>query len=86
MKEIRSGSRNALIVLHEIYGINEFIEMTCLQYNGKGFDVFCPDLLGRKAFPYAAASEAYTFFQDYAGPGAVEKISRFVSRLKIKYD
>lgn len=84
--EILSGSRNALIVLHEIYGINEFIEMACLQYQKMGFDVFCPDLLGREPFSYSATADAYTFFKNQAGPDAVEKVSRLVSRLKIKYE
>lgn len=86
MKEIRSGSRNALIVLHEIYGINKFIEMTCLQYHKMGFDVFCPDLLGREPFPYSAADDAYAFFKDQAGPEADEIVSCLVSRLNIKYE
>jgi len=86
LKERLSGRSIALIVLHEIYGINEFIEMTCLQYQRKGFDVFCPDLLGRKNFPYSAAPEAYAFFMDRVRLEVDDKIRGLVSRLKTEYE
>ncbi|SET52294.1 Dienelactone hydrolase family protein [Enterococcus malodoratus] len=45
-KNLIKGSENAVIILHEIYGLNQFILDVCNQYSEKGYDVFCPDLLG----------------------------------------
>lgn len=45
-------NKNAVIVLHEIYGINSFIKDICENLKTLRFDVFCPDMLEGKRFPY----------------------------------
>lgn len=40
--------KKAIIVLHEIYGINNFISTQCLWYEHMGFDVLCPNMIERK--------------------------------------
>lgn len=43
-------SNIAIVVLHEIYGVNNFIKDVCQKYYKGGYDVFCPELLGEKEF------------------------------------
>ena len=39
----------------------------CKSLGEQGFDVFCPDLLGRPTFDYAEEHEAYRYFMDSVG-------------------
>ncbi len=57
----------AIVVLHEIYGINSFIEDVCQKYYKYGYDVFCPELLGEKEFSIFKVQEAYDFFINNVG-------------------
>lgn len=53
-------TENAMIVLHEIYGINDHIKGFCEKYRANGFAVFCPDLTDRNApFSYGEQEAAY---------------------------
>ena len=72
-KKIHSN-KMALIVLHEIYGINRFIEEFSSDCQKQGWDVFCPDMLGRKIFSYTEASEAYCYFTHEVGFDFYKKI------------
>src|SRR5690606_7048825 len=67
LKMIQQGSSTAIIVLHEIYGLNQHMKDICSSLSEEGFDVFCPDLLGRPAFDYAEEQEAYRYFMDNVG-------------------
>ncbi|MGV8905417.1 MAG: dienelactone hydrolase family protein [Acetobacterium sp.] len=42
---LKSGSDSAIIILHEIYGINPHIASVCNTYFSKGYDVYCPNWL-----------------------------------------
>lgn len=59
-------NKNAIIVLHEIYGVNSFIESVCNELKSS-FDVICPNMLNRKAFAYCEADKAYRYFQTEVG-------------------
>lgn len=83
---ITDNNKNAIVILHEIYGINQFMEEVCLEYRNKGFDVFCPDMLLRKYFNYSEAAEAYQYFMDNVGFDYFTKVNAAVSRLKHTYD
>lgn len=50
MIKITKNYKNAIIILHEIYGVNRFIETISLEYHIQGFDVYCPDMLQNKLF------------------------------------
>jgi dienelactone hydrolase len=78
--------KNAVIILHEIYGINRFIEDLCSKYHSQEFDVFCPDMLGRNSFSYAEASEAYDYFIKKVGFDYYKVIEQLVEQLKHEYD
>lgn len=81
-----SKNRRALIVLHEIYGVNRFVQRQCEKFREAGYDVFCPDLLGRPPFLYEESEEAYAYFQSRVGFEVYRKIGSLMDRLKEKYD
>lgn len=77
----KSGSDTLVIVLHEIYGINEHITGVCRELADAGYDAACPDLLdGKPAFSYEREEEAYKYFFNYAGFEASVKKSTFLIR------
>jgi dienelactone hydrolase len=84
--EIKNGKLNALIVLHEIYGINRFIEDICVDYAQLGYDVFCPNMLERECFPYDAEQAAYQYFIDKAGFDRNLEIGAMAFALKDDYE
>jgi len=58
----------AVIVLHEIYGINPHIKWVCEQYLAAGYDVLCPNLFNTEGhFDYSREGEAYQYFIDHIG-------------------
>ncbi len=52
MKSQLENSIQAIIVLHEIYGVNEFIKDQCQKFMEAGFDVFCPNMIHKPPFSY----------------------------------
>lgn len=75
-----------MIVLHEIYGVNEFIKSQCRKLKTDGFDVFCPNLINKSPFAYGETQEAYAFFMKNVGFNVYKRINCLVSRLKENYD
>ena len=85
--EFVSDSRTALIVLHEIYGVNRHISGVCERYRAVGYDVYCPDLLGTAGpFPYEREEEAYGFFMDRVGFGAYSTVNDVARGIRHRYD
>jgi dienelactone hydrolase len=84
-KKIENGIQ-AIIVLHEIYGINEFIQEQCQKYRVAGYDVFCPNLIDNPPFPYEKSEDAYDFFVKNIGFEVYKEINVFINELKEKYD
>lgn len=84
-KKIGNG-KQAIIVLHEIYGINEFIQEQCQTFRKAGYDVFCPNIIDKPPFAYEKSEEAYDFFVKNIGFEVYKEINIFVNRLRVKYD
>ncbi|WMI79896.1 dienelactone hydrolase family protein [Anaerotignum sp. MB30-C6] len=80
------NNKTAIIILHEIYGVNQFIEGVCSQYTGKGYHVFCPNMLGRGFFPYSEAQEAYEFFIEKVGFDYFKEVESFALQLRQTYE
>lgn len=80
------NNKNALIVLHEIYGINKFIDDVCVQYQKEDFDVYCPNLLDKECYSYEQAKEAYDSFVNVIGFNIYEQIKEFINILKERYE
>lgn len=64
----------AIVVLHEIYGINSFIEDVCQKYYKYGYDVFCPELLGEKEFFHIQKSKRHMIFINNVGFDIYKKL------------
>jgi dienelactone hydrolase len=80
------NSKQAIIVLHEIYGVNQFVKEQCQMFTEAGYDVFCPNIIDRASFSYEESIEAYDFFMKNVGLEVYKEISGFVNQLKDKYD
>lgn len=86
MLEYLDGNTTAIIVLHEIYGVNDFIIKCCRQYHLEGYDVFCPNLFrNNMAFPYENSKEAYQAYRNSVGFDAYKKINALALELKQSY-
>jgi dienelactone hydrolase len=80
-----SHHQTAMIILHEIYGANRFIEETCSAYHEQGFDLFCPDMLRGESFAYSEAPEAYRNFMNGVGFDYYKDVERLAARLRRTY-
>jgi len=85
MLEYKNNNEIAIIILHEIYGINKFIEEVCEDYHGAGFDVFCPAMLKREGFSYKDSLDAYDYFISEVGFAIYKEIEEQIERLKKSY-
>lgn len=77
----RNNSDTLIIVIHEIYGINDHIKGVCQSLADVGYDIVCPDLLdGKPAFDYAREEEAYRYFLNFVGFEPSKKRITFLLR------
>lgn len=83
----RNHSSTLVIVLHEIYGINDHMTGVCKQLSDMGYDVVCPDLLdGKSSFGYGREEEAYRYFMNYVGfESAAKKITFLIRQEEKEY-
>lgn len=75
---------NAIILLHEIYGKNRFINTLCETYRKPGFRVYCPDLNQGRVFDYHETEAAYAHF--YANKDAFPSVWALLDRLGPQYE
>lgn len=81
MLHYRNNSDTLIVVLHEIYGINDHITKACQDLSDSGYDVVCPDLLdGKPFFDYVREEEAYRYFMNFVGFEAAAKKATFLLR------
>lgn len=81
MLTILNNSDTVIIVLHEIYGVNQHIKMACEYYSKAGFDIICPDLTNQiQPFKYAEEDLAYSFFKKNVGFETASKQIRSILR------
>ncbi|MEI5906823.1 dienelactone hydrolase family protein [Bacillus spongiae] len=87
MIRIFNQSDTLIIVLHEIYGINQHILDYCEQLSSEGYDIVCPNLLETKVvFDYSKQEEAYQYFQRKIGfQTAQQKVREIVQLNREKY-
>jgi dienelactone hydrolase len=87
MLQILTKSGNLIIVVHEIYGINQHIKNFCDLLSKQDFDVICPNLLEREQpFDYSEKEIAYLNFMENVGfSDAVHKIKNLLLGVKNKY-
>ncbi|GGI10840.1 dienelactone hydrolase family protein [Gottfriedia solisilvae] len=85
--QIIKKSDKLIILIHEIYGINQHIKNFCDLLSQQGFDVICPNLLEREqAFDYSEEEIAYLNFMENVGfSDATRKIKNLLYDVKNKY-
>lgn len=88
MIKIHKKSDTVIIVIHEIYGINQHMKDIYQSLSKSGFDVVCPNLLEREIhFEYAQEEEAYQNFMGNVGfRMASKKIKNLILELKDTYN
>lgn len=87
MIQFKNNSDTVIIVIHEIYGINQHMQSYCEQLSKLNFDVICPDLLEQDLpFDYSEEDAAYRNFMENIGfTEAFHKIKGIVSDTKNEY-
>ncbi|WP_028608808.1 dienelactone hydrolase family protein [Paenibacillus harenae] len=87
MIRIKKDSDHAIIVVHEIYGINKHMEYVCKSLSKYGFDVFCPNLLTRSTpFDYLQEEDAYLNFMENVGfENAAVTVKRLLTNIRDDY-
>jgi dienelactone hydrolase len=87
MISIQKRSDTAIIVLHEIYGVNQHMQYICKLLSEYDFDVFCPNLLEQEmAFDYSEEEKAYrNFMEDLGFEDTLVKIKNLLLGIREKY-
>jgi dienelactone hydrolase len=87
MISIQKRSDTAIIVLHEIYGVNQHMQYICKLLSEYDFDVFCPNLLEQEmAFDYSEEEKAYrNFMEDVGFEDTLVKIKSLLLGIREKY-
>ena len=69
MLPIQNHSDTAIIVVHEIYGVDEHILDVCNRLAQEKYDVLCPNLLMNRQTPFKQSEEpaAYQYFMQNVG-------------------
>lgn len=80
------NSKQAIVLLHEIYGVNQFVKELYQKFIEAEYDVFCPNMIHRASFSHEESIEAYEFFMNNVGFEVYKEINDFVNQLKAKYD
>lgn len=87
MINFSNDSDSVIIVLHEIYGINQHITQVCKYYSRAGFDVICPNLMNlNQPFDYVYEEDAYQYFMKNIGFSlASQQVRILIEQVKPKY-
>ncbi|MFU2017003.1 hypothetical protein CN689_15845 [Peribacillus butanolivorans] len=88
MFKIQTKNTNkVIIVLHEIYGVNQHMKDFCELLSEQNFDVICPNFLQREEpFAYVQEKEAYLNFMDNVGfTKASNKIKKIILEANEEY-
>lgn len=85
--KVINNSHSVIIVLHEIYGIDEHIKMVCKKFSADGYDIICPNLIHRgEPFSRQLQEEAYKHFMKNIGFDlAVEEVKQLIKQAKKQY-
>ncbi|MBP2644240.1 MAG: dienelactone hydrolase [Firmicutes bacterium] len=83
----KNNSDTVVIVLHEIYGLNEHIRNVCKKLSKYKYDVIAPDLLNnRMHFSYEQEEFAYNYFMNKIGfESALKQIKQILTSLRSVY-
>jgi dienelactone hydrolase len=87
MNQINKKSGTVIIVIHEIYGINQHMKSFCELLLKQSFDVICPNFLESETpFDYSQEEDAYrNFMENVRFTHAIHKIKDILSDVKDEY-
>lgn len=87
MLKINKKSDKLIVVVHEIYGINQHMVDLCELISEENFDIICPDLLEQEIpFDYSQEEKAYQIFMDNVGfSNGLHKIKSVLLDIKDEY-
>ncbi|NNU77839.1 dienelactone hydrolase family protein [Clostridium estertheticum] len=85
--KIINNSNAVIIVLHEIYGINQHIKLVCEKFSMAGYDIICPNLINlNHPFNYDQQDEAYQhFIRNIGFDLAFKQVKRLIIQAKKQY-
>ncbi|MBU3174870.1 dienelactone hydrolase family protein [Clostridium estertheticum] len=85
--KIINNSNSVIIVLHEIYGINQHIKLVCEKFSMAGYDIICPNLINlNHPFNYDQQEEAYHhFIRNIGFDLAFKQVKRLIIQAKKQY-
>ncbi|APC40848.1 dienelactone hydrolase family protein [Clostridium estertheticum] len=85
--KIINNSNSVIIVLHEIYGINQHIKFVCEKFSMDGYDIICPNLINlNHPLNYDQQDEAYHHFIKNIGFDlAFNQVKRLIIQAKKQY-
>ncbi|SDM72315.1 Dienelactone hydrolase [Fictibacillus solisalsi] len=88
MINIHNNSNTVIIIVHEIYGINNHMINICQSLSQKNFDVICPNLLDDEApFEYSQEELAYrNFIENIGFMNASNQIKNVLLHIKDNYE
>lgn len=87
MININNQSSTVIIVIHEIYGLNQHMEKFCKMLGTHGYDVICPNIIERDAFEYSEEEAAYLHFKENIGfAKAFNTVKDILSTIQNKYE
>ncbi|MGY4786623.1 dienelactone hydrolase family protein [Bacillus sp. OHL2] len=81
-----SHQKPAIILIHEIYGINDHMKSVIQHFELAGFKVYCPHLLGRvKYFDEDRKDDAYRYFMNEVGfERSINTVLHLAKKIKTK--
>ena len=87
MLKIHKKSDKLIIVIHEIYGINQHMVDLCELISEQDFDVICPNLLEQEIpFDYSQEVKAYHNFMDNVGfTNGLHKVKNILLDIQDEY-
>lgn len=83
----KNNSDTVILVLHEIYGINQHIQNVCKELAKRNYDIIAPNLLNdRIRFSYDQEEFAYSYFMNKIGfEFALNQIKQILYNLRPQY-
>ena len=80
-------SDTVIVILHEIYGLNEHIMDVCERFSRYEMDVIAPNLMnGREPFSYDQETMAYHYFMNTVGfESALKQAKEVLHNVRRKY-
>ena len=83
----QNNSNSLIIILHEIYGINQHMQLICEHYRIKEYDVLCPNLLNENmVFNYNETEYAYQYYMGKINfESSFLKVRKTILKLRDQY-